>query len=109
MLHLWTPPESPELSVCLLRRFAHLPCPGCGLTRAFAHLAKGEWTAAFRLHPLALPIAAEVGLLWGLWGLSLVRRRCPAPLRRIDALMLAHVLALVALWLGRLATGTLPL
>lgn len=108
VLHVWTPSGDPSTAVCLSRRLFHLPCPGCGLTRAFAHLAKGEWAAAFVLHPLAPVLALEAILGWLAWGAALAFRR---PLRlpfTVDALVLGHGAVLCALWLGRVATGTLP-
>lgn len=108
VLHAWTPAGDAASSICLLRRLFHLPCPGCGMTRAFAALAKGDWSAAVALHPLAPVLAAELALGWAAWGLALAARR---PLRlpgRLDSLLLANLAALVALWLGRVATGTLP-
>jgi hypothetical protein len=108
VLHVWTPSGDPAQAICLLRRLFHLPCPGCGMTRAFAALAKGDWSAAVALHPLAPFLAAELILGWVAWGIALAARR---PLRlpaRADTLLLANLAALVALWLGRVATGTLP-
>jgi hypothetical protein len=108
VLHVWTPAGDAASSICLLRRLFHLPCPGCGMTRAFAALAKGDWSAAVALHPLAPVLAAELALGWAVWGIALAARR---PLRlpcRLDSLLLANLAALVALWLGRVATGTLP-
>jgi Protein of unknown function (DUF2752) len=110
VLHVWTPAGEAASSVCLLRRLFHLPCPGCGMTRAFAALAKGDWAVAIALHPLAPVLAAELVLGWVAWGLSLVSWRAFQPHRRIriDSLLLANAAALLALWLGRVATGTLP-
>jgi hypothetical protein len=108
VLHSWTPSNDPATAICLFRRLLHLPCPGCGLTRAFAHLAKGEWNAALRMHPLAPVLALEAVLGWLAWGAALAARR---PFRlpvRADRLALVHAAALVVLWLGRAATGTLP-
>jgi hypothetical protein len=108
VLHVWTPAGDAASSICLLRRLFHLPCPGCGMTRAFAALAKGDGSAALALHPLAPVLAAELVLGWATWGIALAARR---PLRlpcRLDSLLLANLAALVALWLGRVATGTLP-
>lgn len=31
-------------------------CPGCGLTRAFAAIARGDFRAAWELHPWAFPL-----------------------------------------------------
>ena len=107
-LHLWAPPAGPESSICFSRRVLGIPCPGCGLTRAFAHLAKGEWTAALAAHPLAPLLAAEMLLVWLAWGRAALRN---LPLPRptwFEPAVLAHVAVLCALWLGRLSTGHLP-
>lgn len=108
VLHFWTPSDDPRTAICALRRFAGLPCPGCGMTRAFSHLAKGEWAEAFRDHPVAFVLAPEIALAWLAWGAALagwIPRRRPLWL---DTVLYAHLAVLVALWLGRLSTGTLP-
>lgn len=108
VLHLWVPHSSPETSFCFSRRVLGLPCPGCGLTRAFAHLAKGEWSAALAAHPLAPVLAAEIVLVWLAWGRSALRG-LPSPRPAwLTPAVLAHLAVLCALWLGRLSTGTLP-
>jgi hypothetical protein len=107
VLHVWAPADGPGFTLCPLRLFTGLPCPGCGMTRAFAHLAKGEWSAAVHDHPLAPLLAAELALAWAAWGASasgLVR--LPA-LVKPEAAALGHLAVLVAVWLGRMATGTL--
>jgi len=78
------------------------------MTRAFAHLAKGEWSAALRDHPLAPVVALEMFLGWAVCGLAPAAARPLRPPLRIEALLLANAAALFALWLGRAATGTLP-
>jgi len=108
VLHLWAPSGDSAGAICLSRRLFHLPCPGCGMTRAFAHLAKGEWSAAMGDHPLAPAVALEIVLGWAVWGLAITAgqpRRLPI---RVETLLLANAAALIALWLGRAATGTLP-
>ena len=107
-LRAWEPAPGKESTVCPLRRLAGLPCPGCGMSRAFAHLAKGEWTEAASDHLLAYGVAAELGLGWIAWGALLARRR-PFRLPAWTApVAVAHLAVLVAFWLGRLSTGTLP-
>jgi hypothetical protein len=103
----WTPLEG--TTICFLRRAFDLPCPGCGMTRAFGALARGDWGGAVAFHPWAPVLAAELASAWVLWGAALVRP-LPAGWRRAVAPVLAgNFAALVALWLGRLATGTLPM
>lgn len=78
------------------------------MTRAFAHLAKFEWAAAWKDHPLSFMVAPEIILGWAVWGAALVygqRFRLPV---RVETVLLANAGALFALWLGRMATGTLP-
>jgi hypothetical protein len=77
------------------------------MTRAFAHLAKGEWGAALVLHPLAPVVALEMVLGWIVWGAAVFRRPVLLPVR-IETVLVANAAALCALWLGRAATGTLP-
>jgi hypothetical protein len=107
VLHVWVPSGDPSGAICLSRRLLHIPCPGCGMTRAFAHLAKGEWGAALALHPLAPVVALEMVLGWIAWGAAVFRRPFSLPVR-IETLLVANAAALCALWLGRAATGTLP-
>ena len=102
------PDADPDHALCWLRRTAHLACPTCGLTRALAALARGEWRAALTLHPMVFPLAAEAAWLWArvggaLWGAGSAPRA--QTLLRLAA---ANAAALLLLWLARLATGTLP-
>jgi len=108
LFHAWVPPEGAGFTICALRRFTGLPCPGCGMTRAFAHLAKGEWSAAVRDHPLSPLLAAELGLLWAAWGGAAAGLLRLPSASRPELLALANLALLVAVWLGRMATGTLP-
>lgn len=107
-LHLWVPGSGPETSFCFSRRVLGLPCPGCGMTRAFAHLAKGQWGAALAAHPLAPVLAIEFVLIWLAWGRAALRNPSPTPPAWLTPAVLAHVAVLCALWLGRLSTGALP-
>lgn len=108
VLRVWVPSEDAGFALCPLRRFTGLPCPGCGMTRAFAHLAKGEWSAAIRDHPLAPLLAAELGLLWTAWGGAAAGLPRLPIWSKPELAALGHLAVLVAVWLGRMATGTLP-
>lgn len=37
---------------CLVRELTGVPCPGCGITRAYIALAKGDVKLAWHYHPL---------------------------------------------------------
>jgi hypothetical protein len=106
----WVPSGGAESSICLFRRATGIPCPGCGMTRAVAHLAKGEWREAAADHPFSFVLAAEAGLAWVAGGLLLLggRRLHPPRQEVMTPIVLGHALMLVFFWLGRLATGTLP-
>jgi len=108
LFRLWVPAPGGQNSICLMRRFLGLPCPGCGMTRAFAHLAKGEWAAAAKDHPLAYLLAAELAAVWLVWGAALARGREVRMPPGFERVALGHLVVLVAFWLGRAATGTLP-
>jgi hypothetical protein len=40
------------VSVCLFKTVTGIPCPFCGLTRAFTHSIHGDFQKAFVFHPL---------------------------------------------------------
>ena len=48
---------------CPVQSALGLPCPGCGLSRATAALLRGNWLAAFALHPFAPLVLAMLALL----------------------------------------------
>ncbi len=107
LVRAWNPVDS-GFQVCVFRGVLGLPCPGCGLTRAAGHLARGSFAAAFTLHPLALPFAVEAVLGWLGWGLVGGDRFRRFVSENAGALTLANTVPLFALWLGRAATGALP-
>lgn len=82
-----------------------LPCPTCGLTTGFAHLARGALGPALQAHPLSLPLflLVVIGLVVGIVGA--VRGRSPIALgRALGSAPLLRWLALTAMatWVGRL-------
>lgn len=98
----------PETTLCLFRRTTGIPCPGCGLTRAAGHLARGEWGEAWIDHPFIYLLGAEAAAGWAIWGATLAGHRLPRLQAALPGVALAQAGALGALWLGRLATGTVP-
>src|SRR5690349_913619 len=51
----WTLPET-----CMWRRWLAMNCPGCGMTRAFVCLARGDVAGAWHFNAAALPLFAAV-------------------------------------------------
>ena len=41
---------------CIFKSIFHIPCPGCGLTRAFKLILKGHFIQSLKYSVLALPI-----------------------------------------------------
>jgi hypothetical protein len=58
---------------CAFRWITGLPCPMCGMTTAFALMARGEVLAALSAHVLGPPLYAATWLLAGNAAVALVR------------------------------------
>ncbi len=62
---LW-PFSGVGVDVCMLHATTGLPCPGCGMTRAFVAFADGDWAVAVGANPFVLvawPTFAALGVL----------------------------------------------
>jgi Protein of unknown function (DUF2752) len=112
-LAVWQPADDPAVSWCVFYRITHIPCPGCGLTRATAALLHGAWVSSFHYHPLAIPTLAQAAGLWLVAGIRIWTQeglsRGLNVNRFIAPLALGNLAALVVVWLVRAAMGTLPL
>lgn len=83
---------------CMLRLAVGLPCPGCGMTRAWVHMANGDVSGAFAYNlfgPIGFALAA---ILVGYVAWALIRRR--APERIWDFVSPRWVAVTAGLWLG---------
>ena len=108
LLHFLPLPATGESSVCFTRRFLHFSCPGCGLTRAFGALAREDFAAAWRFHPLAFVFLLEAIAAWVVWGLVALRRLRPPSATLVNWALVVQGFLLVTVWAIRLATGSLP-
>jgi len=82
-----------------------LPCPACGLTTSFAHLARFALFASLRAHPLGLPLFVLVCALWVRALRGVVAGDSPARLiahPHAGRAALLVCLALLAVWSVRL-------
>jgi hypothetical protein len=53
-------PSRPLPETCGCRALFGIPCPGCGLTRSFVHLAHGRWAQSWRAHHLGWLLAGAL-------------------------------------------------
>jgi len=83
---------------CLLRLTTGMPCPGCGMTRSWVHLAHGDVATAFEYNffgPIGMAMAAGLVVYTVV---ALVRRR-PTD-RLFDQLNPKILMVGMGLWLG---------
>ncbi|MDN5717314.1 MAG: DUF2752 domain-containing protein [Janibacter sp.] len=85
-------------ATCIMRILTGLPCPGCGMTRSWVHMAHGDVLTAFEYNvfgPLAMAAAAGLVIYTVV---ALVRRR---PTERLfDQLNPKFLMVAMGLWLG---------
>jgi len=95
-------------TICPFALTTGMACPGCGMTRAAAQLFRGDIGAATTLHPLvpAIALLALGGWIW-FW-LRRTGRAQPMSSRVLNGILISTLIALVAVWIVRLATGGLP-
>ena len=46
---------------CPVSHFLHVPCPGCGMTRAYLCLLRLDMAGAFRMHPMFWSVPVLLG------------------------------------------------
>jgi len=98
---------------CPFMALAGCPCPGCGLSRAMAALAVGDWTEAMRLHAMSPAVAAGLLLMVvaGVTG-ARCRERIAAATARFEAVSGFGVWGLLIAWIYwwlRIVGGSIPL
>ena len=58
------PFRNSEFTVCLFKNIFGIPCPGCGMTRAFLFIAHGDIRSALELNVNSLAVFVVVVALW---------------------------------------------
>ena len=70
------PPFSEQrFSLCLFKNLFGVPCPGCGMGRAFLFIGHGEIYKAFHLNPNSLAAFFLVILFWINEAISLIFKK----------------------------------
>ena len=90
--------------ICPTRNWLHIPCPGCGATRAILMAAHGDFRGAMHMHPLAI-VAAVLMIPTAFIALrGVVQTGMPPPLPRVLRFTwYVFVGFLIVLWLARFA------
>jgi hypothetical protein len=101
-------PSDDGPTICPIALLTGVPCPGCGMTRAASALLRGDLTLALDYHPLIPLIAMLTVAGWGWWLLRRTGRVKPMSNRMLNLGLIGVGVSLVAVWLLRLAAGTLP-
>lgn len=101
-------PGDDSPTICPFALCTGTACPGCGMTRAATALIRGDLTAAFAYHPLVLAMGIEALLGWTWFMLRRTGRVGPMRNRTLNVILVITTVALIAVWIARIATGTLP-
>ncbi len=83
-------------NACLFKNFTGIPCPGCGMTRAFFSLAKLDFSTAFYYHPLFL-LPVFVGVI-----MAFKRNRFIKCLYNNNILWLCVLILVLVVWVIRM-------
>jgi hypothetical protein len=78
------------------------------MTRAASKLIRGDLGAALAYHPLVPIIGLQILAGWTWFVLRRAGRVQPMRNRTLNAILIATAAGLLAVWLARLLSGTLP-
>lgn len=88
---------------CFFRFFTGIPCPSCGMTRAFSSLIKLNFRESFYYHPLLIPslIAAFIAIHMNVSALKFNKKIC-------NTYLWVFIIIFFAVYLFRLITNSIP-
>lgn len=92
---------------CPFYRLTGLPCPGCGLTRAFVCISHGQFAQSLHWHPIGWLVYAVFFALWLRAGATLAVGRPMIPLAPRAQTALGWLCLLVVLAAGIARVGWL--
>jgi hypothetical protein len=91
------------MQLCLSATVFHVPCPGCGMTRAMLALLQGDGAAALAFHPLSIvvvPLAGVFAVEHAARYIGTGRVFAP-PARWRDVLLAGAAALLIGVWISR--------
>lgn len=101
-------PTEDGLTFCPFALCTGTACPGCGMTRAASSLIRGDFGGAMTLHPLVPIVGLQLAAGWVWYLLRRQGRVQPLSNRALNGILSATAAVLLAVWVARLLTGTLP-
>jgi len=92
------------IDVCAFHHLTGIPCPGCGMTRAFTALSHGHFAQAWALHPFVFPIYASALLFLAapLWVRYFPKLRTDEGQRRLGTVGTAMGIAMLIFGVARM-------
>ena len=100
-------PVGEEVGICPYRNLFGVACPGCGMSRATAHLLDGNVGAAMTYHPLVPLFVAQAIVGSAMW-IGHKRGWWAVSRRTVVVIGIVNIVLLSGVWVVRAATGTLP-
>ncbi len=87
-------------TICLFKTATGIPCPGCGMTRAWAAALRGDFTGALEWHPLfaAAPVLAALTAVY-------IFAKKPRMRKIAEIALIVMCVTFIAVWIVRLIGG----
>lgn len=95
------------VTLCGFKLLTGIDCPGCGMTRSFFALARGDLAESITMHPLGVILALWFLYLIGRGALAKAGLRPRAILtpRGRGTVLFSFLAAILIQWIARLAIG----
>jgi hypothetical protein len=92
--------------VCLMQRFLHIPCPGCGVLHAMTSLLRLHFVEALQFNPAGVVLASLLCLQIVARPIAIVSARTRPAINKLSKRgSTAALAALISVWILRLLSG----